>query len=280
MILRMNVCDVGHGDCIHVATPRDKNVLLDCGGKGNTSASSWLEALGVERLDCLLISHPHIDHIRDIVSIDERFCPGTLVRNKIITREKIKEANKDVFDDNKDIIEKYLEMNQKYNAPAPPADDVASTEWDGHAYIKCFSIKSYDMDLNNLSLTSFIRCGAHTILHAGDLEEEGWNELLKREDFCDRLSDTTVFVASHHGRESGFCRDVFDLLHPKITIVSDGRFRDSSATDRYYEVTEGVMLNGKERRVLTTRNDKTITVEIIGGKALRVGCDLIRTDGG
>ena len=274
------MCDVAHGDCIHVSTPCGKNVLIDCGGKGDTSASRWLEALEVESLHNLIISHPHIDHIRDIVNIDERFCPGTFGRNKAITREKIKEENEDVFDDCGYIIEKYLEMNRKYNTPVPPADDTTSHEWDGSAYIYRFYNDSQEMGLNDLSRTSFIKCGGHTILHAGDLEEDGWRELLKNKQFRDQLSSTTVLVASHHGRKSGFCSDVFDLLHPVITIVSDGRFQDSSATDKYYEVTEGLEVDGEERHVLTTRNDKTITVEITNGRALSVECDLVRTDEG
>ena len=274
------MCDVAHGDCIHVATPSGKNVLLDCGGKGDSSASMWLEALGVKSLHGLMISHPHIDHIRDIVGIDGRFCPKTLGRNKSITREKIREENKDVFGDSGGIIEKYLEMNQRYNTPAPPTDDAASPEWDGFACIYSFCNKSREMGLNDLSYASFIKCGEHTILHAGDLEEDGWTELLKNEHFRSQLSSTTVLVASHHGRKSGFCGEVFDLLHPLITIVSDGRFQDSSATGRYYEVTEGIMVNGEERRVLTTRKDKTITVEVTDGGDLRVGCDLVRTGGG
>ena len=86
--LRVNVCDVAHGDCIHVSTPSGKSVLLDCGGKGDASASKWLEALGVGGLDALLVSHPHIDHIRDIMSIDKRFCPRTFWRNKALPRKR------------------------------------------------------------------------------------------------------------------------------------------------------------------------------------------------
>ena len=280
MSLKVNVCDVAHGDCIHVSTPSGKNVLLDCGGKGDASASKWLEALGVGGLDSLLVSHPHMDHIRDIVGIDKRFCPRTLGRNVAITKEKIKEENKDVFDDCGDIIEKYLEMNQRYSEDVPPADDATSPEWDGSAYIYTFCNKSQEMGLNDLSLASFIKCGRHTILHAGDLEEEGWTELLKSKRFCGHLSNTTVLVASHHGRKSGFCSDVFDLLHPVITIVSDGRFQDSSATGRYGEVTAGLKVGGEKRYVLTTRKDKTITVEITDGGDLSVECDTVRTDGG
>ena len=276
----MNVCDVAHGDCIHVATPSGKSVLLDCGGKGDASASRWLEALGVVGLDCLLVSHPHIDHIRDIVCVDERFYPRTFGRNRAITREKIREENMDVFDDSGDIIEKYLEMNQRYNGCVSPADSTTSPEWDGSAYMCLFRNQSLEMSLNDLSLASFIKCGEHTILHAGDLEEDGWTELLKNEHFRSQLSSTTVLVASHHGRKSGFCGEVFDLLHPLITIVSDGRFQDSSATGRYGEVTAGLEVDGVERRVLTTRKDKTITVEITDDGGLRVGCDLVRTGGG
>ena len=220
-----------------------------------------------------------MDHICDIVNIGENFCPVALGRNRVITREKIEEANKDVFDDCNEIIEKYLGMNQKYDTPVSPANDVARPEWDGRAYLYQFCNKDIEMDLNDLSFGSVINYGEHTILHAGDLEEKGWLELLKNESFCDHLSNTTVLVASHHGRKNGFCSDVFDLLHPKITIVSDGRFQDSSATGRYEEVTAGLEVDGEERRVLTTRKDGTVTVSVSDGKTLDIQCDLVRTAG-
>ena len=277
MSLRVDVCNVAHGDCIHVATPGGRNILLDCGGKGDASASRWLEALGVEGLDCLSISHPHMDHIRDIVRIDENFEPKTLARNKVITRKKIEKENEKVFDDCSEIIEKYLEMNERYNTPAHPADDPTSLKWDGDAYLRRFSNTDPEMGLNNLSCTSFIKYGAHTLLHAGDLEEEGWIELLKDDNFCRQLSKTTVLVASHHGRKNGFCADVFDRLRPRITIVSDGRFRDTSATKRYEEVTTGLEVDGEDRYVLTTRRDKTITVKVVNGRDLKIQCNLVQT---
>lgn len=277
MSLRVDVCDVAHGDCIRVETPGGKNALLDCGGRGDASASRWLKALGVESLHHLSISHPHTDHISDIVNVADNFRPVTFGRNMCITREKIKEGNKDVFDDCGEIIEKYLAMEQKYSLPVSPDNDPTSPAWDGHAYMYQFSNNDPGMGLNDLSYTSFIKCGSHTVLHAGDLEERGWLELLKDETFRGHLSNTTVFVASHHGRKNGFCRDVFDLLRPQITIVSDGRFQDSSATARYEEVTAGLEVDGEERYVLTTRKDGTVTVSVADGETLDIRCDLVRT---
>lgn len=276
-MLSMYVCDVGHGDCVFIKFPSGKTALIDCGGKPESvSASTYLNALKVKELNYLSISHPHIDHIRDIVSIDQNYHPSVLGRNKIFTKEKIKQENEEVFDTHKEIIEKYLEMNSDYNnsVSGDPDKDPTMSQWGEGAYCVSYSNDDPEMSLNDLSRVLFIEYGNHTIVHAGDLEEKGWQKLLESQYFIKRLKKTTVFIASHHGRENGFCADIFKLFTPKITLVSDGRFGDTSATSRYDSVTEGmnVKLNGQTtpRKVLTTRNDGLIVVYIENGADLSI----------
>jgi beta-lactamase superfamily II metal-dependent hydrolase len=49
------------------------------------------------------------------------------------------------------------------------------------------------------------------ILFPGDLEAAGWKALLQAlPEFRTAVKDTKVLVASHHGRESNICADLFD----------------------------------------------------------------------
>jgi hypothetical protein len=36
-----------------------------------------------------------------------------------------------------------------------------------------------------------------------------------------KLANTDILVASHHGRENGYCREVFDYCHPQAVVMSD-----------------------------------------------------------
>jgi len=272
MSLDLFVCDVGHGDAIIIKFPSGKVALIDCGGKDTKSASVYLEALKIKKLDYLAISHPHVDHIRDIINVNSKFYPAVLGRNKIFTKEKIKDENADVFDTHEDIINKYLEMNTDFSesVSGDPEKDPTMPEWGNVANIVSFSNNDPNMNLNNLSRALFVKHDSHVILCPGDLEEKGWLKLLENPNFVKELKKVTILIAPHHGRDSGFCNEIFQHFTPQVTIVSDGRFGDTSATDRYCAVTNdaGITLSKPDgqkenRKVLSTRNDGLIFVAIM-----------------
>ena len=140
MSLDFYVCDVGHGDALIAKFPSGKVALIDCGGKGTRTASKYLEAMEIKKLDYLAISHPHVDHIRDIINVDTKFPPDVLGRNKIFTKEKIEEENAEVFETHENIINKYLELNKKYNESVAdnPEEDPKGPKWGGGASIVSF----------------------------------------------------------------------------------------------------------------------------------------------
>jgi len=100
----------------------------------------------------------------------------------------------------------------------------------------------------------------------GDNEPPSWNELLERKDFLDAIKGTDILVAPHHGRYSGYSSELFKHINPRLTIISDGRFCDKSATDRYAKRTRGWTVHkrsgGKEeRKCVTTRSNGVIDIE-------------------
>jgi beta-lactamase superfamily II metal-dependent hydrolase len=111
-----------------------------------------------------------------------------------------------------------------------------------------------------------------TILFGGDLERPGWRQLLKNPAFRAKLATTTVYVASHHGRENGCCDEIFDICHPELVIFSDGRkqYGTQETRDWYARRTRGILDLGRPggllrqplRKVMTTRRDGTITIEV------------------
>ena len=115
------------------------------------------------------------------------------------------------------------------------------------------------------------------ILFGGDLPREGWIELLKKEDFKTAIKGTMIFKTPHHGRENGFCKELFDVISPMLCIVSDKQLDDSNEnTEAIAKYRETVKANGGgvefvrvsdgvsvgTRYVLTTRNDNSIFMKI------------------
>lgn len=119
-------------------------------------------------------------------------------------------------------------------------------------------------NVNDLSLVSFITEGAFTVCLPGDLSAIGWRKHLKNEAFRYMLRETNLFLASHHGRPTGYCPDVFEFLSPKLIVISDKEQVAAVKTTQrapYRDHARGVRLeDGSFRRVLTTRGDGRIRI--------------------
>ena len=126
----------------------------------------------------------------------------------------------------------------------------------------------YFIKTNDLSLVVFIKFGTFKMLFPGDLENAGWQALLQRQDFRDELRHTDILVASHHGRENGFCDDVFKYCQPSAVVISDKPIEhETQGTVPDYRAVvspDGVPVHtsGKRRHVLTTQRDGWIRFNV------------------
>lgn len=260
--LKVRVWDVKHGTCISAETPNGKNVIIDCGNSDGVSPACHINP-GAEKkiLDYLVISHPHQDHIKDILNVDEKFDAKVLRVNSKITKNAMKQDNSGVFDPDDEYINKYYEYAEKRFPDTVSYDESPRNPlWGDDCMFYSFSNNDGDLSVNNLSVATFIEFGNQVILYGADLEKEGWNELLKQEKFCKHLSKVTIFIASHHGNDSGYCSEIFEYFTPTITIVSAGKYRDNTIS-KYDKLATGMTVykpNGDKddcRKVLTTRKD-------------------------
>ncbi|MGE0814790.1 MAG: DNA internalization-related competence protein ComEC/Rec2 [Vicinamibacterales bacterium] len=81
--LEVTALDVGQGDAIYVAFPNGRRMLVDAGGLlgdggdlGARVVGPALRALGVRRLDYLVVSHPDADHLGGAAAIVREFRPA------------------------------------------------------------------------------------------------------------------------------------------------------------------------------------------------------------
>lgn len=116
-------------------------------------------------------------------------------------------------------------------------------------------------DTNNLSVVTVVEIADEKFVVTGDMERAGWDALLQRRDVRDALAGTTVFVASHYGRESGFHEGIFKYIEPKVIVMSDDvkQYETQEMASVYAAFATGVQFNGTTRYVLTTRADGSIT---------------------
>lgn len=236
--------------------------MLDCGMNSTTDfspANFVRNAWQVRQLDYLIVSHPHLDHIRDIsnvVTLEPRALRRRHIEiDKLVTGE---------YEEYENLIREYVSFEQRYDQPITGTANPGTWEVKFHN----FETQADDENINNMGVATFVNYGNFTLLHPGDLEQEGWAELLEDREFITDLRNTNFLVASHHGRESGFSGSIFRYFTPKLTIVSDGRYQDTSATSRYSAIAQGwnVYDSGttryERRKVVTTRSDGRIHIRV------------------
>lgn len=88
-LLTVTVLDVGQGDAILIQSPAGRAVLIDGGGEVGPTRSGWdigrmrvvpaLRRAGVRRLDVMLLSHPHEDHVGGLPAVLENFPVGLVL---------------------------------------------------------------------------------------------------------------------------------------------------------------------------------------------------------
>lgn len=267
--------DVQHGFAAYLATPStpSKHIVIDLGvgsfGSGGATFSplQHLHANGVARLDGVVITHPHRDHIDDIMNFDV-LDPHVLHRPKHLTADAIRKAN---ADQDKAIVDKYLAIDQRYSEPVPNEKSPFRPENNGGATFQFFApTKCADTNINNHSIVTIVSHADAKILIPGDNEPPSWDELLAQPSFVQAITGTHVIVAPHHGRDSGFHAPLFEKIQPRLVIISDGQSRDTSGTGRYDKQATGLTVSkragGTEtRKVVTTRNDGCIVLRVTPG---------------
>lgn len=274
-VMRLRVWDVEHGACVMLqhAAPNPfggeqfgRLAMIDSGDSDTWSPSTFIRyVLGRTKLDYLFITNADQDHMSDLRGLAQAgVTVDTLIRNPSYTgatMRTIKLGGGPLTGD----AEWYVGACDSFNVPTDVPFD------QGMNGITCgLFYNSYPQftDTNNLSLAVFIRYAGMTFLFPGDLERDGWLALLARADFRAWLGSVDVLMASHHGRENGFCEEAFNFCRPQAVVISDKPIvHDTQRTVPDYRAVvrdAGVVVRTtmKRRHVLTTRRDGWIQFEV------------------
>ena len=259
--------DVQHGHMTYIKTPNHRHIVIDLGtgdySKGKEAFSPLLhlrDKYHVNQLDYVVITHPHLDHIDDILHFDA-LNPKVLRRPKHLSNDEVMER---VIERDRAKFEKYCEINNRYNQSvrADSTDSVANPENWGGLQIKSFNPTTCNHNnFNNHSSVSIIEFADIKIVIPGDNEKCSFDELMNKKDFVEAISNADILLAPHHGRKSGYCDDFVNAVNPRLTVVSDGRFCDTSFNAQYTKKSRGWTVhktsNGtsRERKCLTTASD-------------------------
>ena len=225
--------DVGHGMSIWINTPNGTNHWIDLGRTPEFSPSEHVgRAYHVSDIDYLVISHPDEDHLEDLPKFRETFGdPRVLNRNKSLPAA-------DMFGQRAFQYQmEYGDLNNRFTAPISHAENPTNPNCNGGVR---YAIHSLDYGThvngstvlgsavikgNDTSIVVMLLYEGVLFVCPGDIEPMGWRELWRRHaaSYSTLINDARYrfLVAPHHGRKSGYCRDMMESIQPHATFISD-----------------------------------------------------------
>jgi beta-lactamase superfamily II metal-dependent hydrolase len=271
------IFDVEHGDCAFIQTPSGGTLMVDCGHKQDFSPAKFIKELGwvgAGGINKIIITHHDQDHISDLKKAWKILNPSRFHTNNI-SGDYISRKDKPQINTPK---HEYVKIKRLPSVPQFQFGDIAV-----YHFKNDFNIPDQgDVDINYHSVVTFVEFGQFVICFPGDINNEGITALLSgdnSEQFLSYIRKTNIFIAPHHGRVSEderkqdtFLSYLLSQMKPDLVIVSDkaieGQNENTAATDYYAGYVESGIVFGqnteqeKTRKVLTTRNDNTIHIQV------------------
>ncbi|MCH5193774.1 MAG: MBL fold metallo-hydrolase [Oscillospiraceae bacterium] len=211
--LEIHFIDVGQGDCSLIMW-EDNAMLIDCGERENSdSVLKYIKKQGVERLDYIIATHPHSDHIGgmgDIISamdVDKVIAPR--VSSELTPTTKTYER----------FIQALRDKGQKLTAAKPGTVYTFKTEGEKKppSFEVLAPVDDYD-DLNNYSVVIRLDYGNTSYLFTGDAESKAEKGILK----SGADVDADVMKMGHHGSSTSSSEEYLEAVSPDICIIQCG----------------------------------------------------------
>jgi competence protein ComEC len=234
--LQVYAIDVEGGKSTLYVSPSGESMLVDAGYAGfhNRDADRIAAAAadaGVTRIDYLVITHYHADHMGGVPQLAHKMPVGTFVDHGP-NFEKVK--------DTKDVLNAYLIERSKHPHMLVKAGNkvpIKGIEVDvvtaaGVAIAKpmlgagqpnplCASYKPLAPDAgeNAHSIGFILTYGKFRLSDLGDLY---WNQEHDLACPVNKVGTVDVYMTTHHGKKTSSSPQMVDALHPKVAIMNNG----------------------------------------------------------
>lgn len=243
--------DVGQGDSELIRLKTGENILIDAGTPETAQElADYLTDLGVSKIDCLIATHPHADHIGGMEQIVDRFSigkvympripdsqiPTTATYEKLLTaidRKGLKitaaKAGTVIFDTGEEKLEILAPNSEKYGG------------------------------LNSYSVVTMLTSGEKRFLFTGDAESDSEKEMVEKgyDLRCD------VLKCGHHGSSTSTSAAFLKAAGPGAAVISCGLNNDyghphKEVVDRLKKAGVTVYRTDRQKTVLAQCDGKTI----------------------
>lgn len=215
--LEIHFIDVGQGDCSLIKW-EDSAILIDCGERDQAdTVLKYLKKQGVKKLDYIIATHPHSDHIGAMAEIISNVEAGKVIAPKVSSEMTPTTKTYERF------LQALRDKGMRLTAAKPKTVytlESAAAEAEGKKP-PSFEILApngdYD-DLNNYSVVIRLTYGSTSYLFTGDAEKKSEKEILA----LGEELDSDLLKVGHHGSSTSTTDDFLAEVSPKYCIIQCG----------------------------------------------------------
>jgi len=251
--LKVNFINVGEGDCILIEAPNKINILIDGGGTpqsdfdvGSKIVVPYLRRKGINEINLLILTHPHLDHLEGLLPILKEFKVDMVLDSGLIC----------------DILayKEFISIIQKKGIPyhkAKAGDNfIFSNNLEIFLLNPLYDSDFYDeSDFNNASIVVKLFYKNADFLFTGDIEEDAEKKLL----VWQNILQSDVLKVGHHGSSTSTNLEFLDKVDPIIAVITVGKNHFGHPSQKVIE-----RLEDKNIQIYRTDEDGTIIIRTNG----------------
>lgn len=191
--------DVGQGDAILIRSPEGRTALIDAGP--SPAIVEQLRWAGVRRLDVVIASHPHEDHIGAMAVVLQSFSFGRYLDNGTVP--------------NTDLARTVATVVARTGIPRETA--ASQTIQLGSVTLRILPLPAVMESENDYSVGVLLEYGEFRALFTGDAETAEIHHFLEV-----GVPHVTLLKASHHGSRNGVTPQWVFATQPSLVVISAG----------------------------------------------------------
>lgn len=243
--MKIYFVDVEGGQATLFVTANKQSLLIDTGWDGRNGRDAdrivaAAKSAGLNRIDYVLFTHFHEDHVGGAPQLAARIPVGTFIDHGP-NREATDKPTVRVYEDYQKLLAtgKYKHLVVKAGDKLPiPGMDVTVISADGeliakplpgagaqNEFCKVSAPRPADQTENARSLGTLITVGKAKILDLGDLT---WDKEMQLMCPVNKLGKVDVLIVSHHGWNQSSSPALVHAIHPRVAIMDNGETKGGS----------------------------------------------------